>query len=232
MKVWTALLVLGVICLPAYGRSVDACAFNNNILWNMLAGYAGPSNKMERIHDFMANGWRPLDKGSPFFDNTLTTAVWFGYDDIVRRQLGNRNLVDKYGAQSLHVAAAMGRLTEMSMLLDAGVSANAEFHHDGEQFDTPIYAAAQNGCVEAMRLLVMHGADVNQGTSSGTTLLERAVLSRNFGAARFLLRHGYKASVDEKEHVDRILANLGMRPALRPVFWQVDRTDKGDRGKD
>lgn len=216
------------MCLPAYGKPVDACAFNNNILWNMLASYSGPSNKMERIHDFMANGWRGFDRGSPFFDNTLTTAVWFGYDDIVRRLLGNRHMVDMYGAQSLHVAAAMGRLTEMSMLLDAGVSANAEFRHDGEDYDTPIYAAAQNGCMEAMQLLVVHGADVNHRAKMGATLLERAVLSRNFGAARFLLMHGYKARPGEKAHVDEILVDLGMRPGLRSVFWRVDRTAKSD----
>ncbi|MGH2510193.1 MAG: ankyrin repeat domain-containing protein [Ktedonobacteraceae bacterium] len=223
MKILFILVMCGWLSLPVYGKSVDSCAFNKNALWDGLVTYHGPSNKMARINDV-------ITKGGLYFDNALTVAVWFGYDNIIIKLLNNHNIRDKYGPQSLYVAASMGRLTEMSMLLDSGVSVNSQVHYGGGGYATPIYGAAQSGCVAAMQLLVKHGADVNYRGGTRLTLLELAIGGDHLSAGRYLLTHGYKVSEAEKVRVNKILVNLGMIPGLRPIFWRIDRSDKRGEG--
>lgn len=216
MKSMFVLLICGLLSSTAYGKSVDSCAFNKNALWDGLVTYHGPSDKIARINDV-------IKQGGLYFDNELTVAVWFGYDNIIRKLLNDRNIRDKYGAQSLYVAASMGRLTEMALLLHSGVSANAEVSYGGGGRATPIYGAAQSGCVEAMQLLFTHGADVNYRAGTGRTLLELTVGNDHLRAGQSLLTQGYKPSEAEKTRVNKILANLGMAPELRSIFWRVDR---------
>lgn len=212
MKTFCMLLMLWLTSLPVYGKSLDSCAFDRNALWDGLVTYHGPSDKMDRINSVIMNG----GFGSK---NRLSVVVWFGYDKLIEKWLHNHNILDKYGAQSLYLAASMGRLTEMSMLLNAGVSANAIVSYGGGGNATPIFGAAQSGCLEAIQLLVKHGANINYKASTRLTLLELAVGGEHLRAARYLLTHGYNVGSDEKVRVNKILKNLGIEPGLITLFW-------------
>lgn len=187
-------IILSVISFTACAGPVDPCAENGNILWDGLRTYQGPIDRQQRIEDVIGQeAWG--------FDNALTVAVWFGYDDVIRKLVHDRDVLEKYGAQSLYLAASMGRLKEMSLLLDAGVSPNAEI----ENGFTPVYGAAEYGCVQAMQLLVNSGANVNHRANAKWSLLKFAVISNQLDAARFLITHGYLADDAEREKVQRIL---------------------------
>lgn len=200
-------MILALACFTAHAATVDSCAKKSNILWDGLQTYNGPSDKVLRINDVIA-------KGSVGMDNALTVAVWFGYDDVVKKLINKRGMVEKYGAQSLYLAASMGRLTEMSMLIHAGVSTNAEV----KTGLTPIYGATEHGCVQAMQLLVDYGANVNWTANSRWTLLEDAIISRQFDAAKFLLDHGYTANSGEKRRISDILMRIGMSAEYSRIF--------------
>lgn len=225
MRIFTFIL-LALACFAVYARPLDSCARSENVLWEGMRTYNGPADRAARIKDV-------ISKGAIDANNVLTVAVWFGYDDIIKKSLTDRDLVREYGAQSLYLAASMGRLNEMSMLLDAGISPNAEVQGGF----TPIYGAAEHGCVRAMQLLVDSGADVNHRANVRWTLLQDAVISKQFDAARFLIAHGYKTSKDEKKKIDTILRRMGMESKFEYIFGDMRRVrsstdgpDKGDGG--
>lgn len=142
------------------------------------------------------------------FDNPLTVAVWFGYDDVVRELTHDHDLLDEFGGHALYLAASMGRLEEMSLLLDAGVSPNAE-EDDGL---TPIYGAAEHGCVQAMQMLLDAGANLNHRARSRWLLLKFTVFANQFDAARFLIARGYSADDEERRKVQELLHQKGLDP--------------------
>jgi hypothetical protein len=196
------LLIAAIICFfsfPVYAATIDSCTENENALWIGLKTYQGPVDRHERIKDV-------ISKGAWGLDNALTVAVWFGYDDVIEKLLQDRANIEKYGAQSLHLAASMGRLKEMSMLLDAGVLPNSQI----ENGFTPIYGAAEHGCMQAMQLLIDAGEDVNHRANVRWTLLEDAVISKQFDAARFLVTHGYVTDDEEKKKIQEILHRMEM----------------------
>lgn len=200
-------MLLSIVCFSSYAGNIDSCASNGNVLWEGLHSYKGPSDKEKRIKDV-------IDEHAEDFNNALTVAVWFGYDGIIRNLIDNHNVVYKYGPQSLYLAASMGRLHEMSMLLDAGVSPNAEIRNGF----TPIYGAAEYGCVRAMQLLVDSGANVNHRANIQWTLLEDAVISKRFAAARFLVVHSYTVRFREKKRIEKILQQQGNASKYRYIF--------------
>lgn len=213
------LIVLCAIWPPVYAGSLDSCATAGNILWQGVHSYKGPTDRAARIKSV-------IDQKATGLDNVLTVAVWFGYGDIVKKSLKDRDLVNKYGAQSLYLAASMGRLGEMSMLLYAGVSPNAGIHNGL----TPIYGATEHGCVRAMQLLVDSGADVNHKANVGWTLMEDAVISKQFDAARFLMEHGYNASREEKSRVRKILQQISQESKRRYIFGDKSDSARAERG--
>jgi hypothetical protein len=194
---------------PALGGPVDSCANSENTLWKAVQTYQGPVGEEQRIKDV-------ISKEAWGLDNALTVAVWFGYEGTIEKLLQDRVNVDKYGAQSLHVAASMGRLKEMSMLLNAGVPPNFEV----ENGFSPIYGATEHGCMQAMQLLIDAGADVNHRANVQWTILEDAVISRQLEAARFLVAHGYCADDAEKKKIKDILRRMGMDSKYRLIFGE------------
>jgi ankyrin repeat protein len=55
---------------------------------------------------------------------------------------------------------------------------------------TPLLFAAREGCIECMRVLLDHGAQIDLDDPDGTTPLILALLNRNYNAARFLIEAG------------------------------------------
>lgn len=206
-------VILSSTCFVACAGPIDSCTEKDNALWEGLRAYQGPVGKQDRINQVIGQGaWG--------FDNPLTVAVWFGYDDIVEELIRNHELLDKYGGGALYVAASMGRLKEMSLLLDAGVSPDAEI----ENGYTPIYGAADYGCLRAIQLLIDSGASMSHRTNAGRSLLGFAVTSRQFETARYVIKQGYIADEVERRSVEDTLRRMGMDSMFDFIF-EAEKAD-------
>ncbi|HET6957502.1 MAG TPA: ankyrin repeat domain-containing protein [Vicinamibacterales bacterium] len=100
-------------------------------------------------------------------------------------------------------AAARNDVAALRQLLDEG--------HKADESDTswtPLIWAARSGSLDAINILIDHGADVNLPGSTGdnwdATPLQHAILERRPGAVRVLLDRG----ADPIRSADRILAPL------------------------
>jgi hypothetical protein len=89
----------------------------------------------------------------------------------------------------LHDVAYRGDLEMVHKLIDYGVDINAVDVCDR----TPLYQASKGRylrCIDAIRLLLEHSADVNARADNGSTALHRASEGGNLEIVRVLLEHG------------------------------------------
>jgi ankyrin repeat protein len=95
------------------------------------------------------------------------------------------------GVRDLIEAAALGDVHGMSLLVDSGVDVN------GVALDgwTPLTRAAHAGKLEAVKLLLARGADINRGT---VTPLHWAAFRGHLEVARFLVGSGALLKLDPR----------------------------------
>ncbi len=84
--------------------------------------------------------------------------------------------------------------------------------------ETPVFLAAQGNCVEALDVLLRHGADANKPNKEGVSPAVAAVATNSLEALRVLLaakadvsgRAGERAAslATEKRHIDCLLLLL------------------------
>jgi len=89
-------------------------------------------------------------------------------------QLEDVNQVGNFSERPLHVAAARGKLEEISALVDAGADVNAA----GDLGNTPLHEAVGQGHREAVQFLLDHKADPNKKNEFGQTAMEKAELGK------------------------------------------------------
>lgn len=92
------------------------------------------------------------------------------------------------GYQPLALAAFFGHVDIMQFLLRAGVEINALSHNSLQA--APIHSAVAGGQVEAVRLLLDHGADPNTRQTGGMTPLHLAAQKGNLQIVLLLLLNG------------------------------------------
>jgi ankyrin repeat protein len=130
---------------------------------------------------------------------------------------------DAHGNSPLMYAAAVGSLESMRLLLEAGADPNVAnafaatplmwcagdarkvglLLSKGAKVDvrsklgrTPLLiAAAYDGAIEAARLLIQRGADVNARDKSGMSVLEQAASSNHIELVRLLLAKGADVNI-------------------------------------
>lgn len=97
-------------------------------------------------------------------------------DNQIKRNVGGHegdnhdadNLQQTKGQTDLHVAAAIGNIPQLKILLDRGdIDINSK-DSNGWQ---PLHEAVHSGSLEATKLLISHGADVSSRTNNGGTAL-------------------------------------------------------------
>ena len=86
----------------------------------------------------------------------------------------------------LHDAAAIGDIAKVKQILDA---AEAEVDCRDATGNTPFMWAASCGRIDAMRLLLEHGADINAVNDVEDTSLHRACWRSQRDSVKFLLDH-------------------------------------------
>ena len=133
---------------------------------------------------------------------------------------------------ALHLAALHGHEIIMAKLLGAGADPEATNVNREEGLDhfTPLHYAAHKGNLEAIRVLLRAGANVNAGDRSGMTPLMRAIEGRHERAAWVLLGGGARPLATDHNGMDSAAWAARSRMAkLLPVLLEgrdVDATDK------
>ncbi len=92
----------------------------------------------------------------------------------------------------LHSAAAMGRADLIEALLDADGKLIDDLNDRGQ---TPIYLAAKNNQLEAVKLLIRRGADPNLSDAVGTAALHRTSQECSDELIQYLIDNGANAHV-------------------------------------
>ncbi|KAK0644279.1 hypothetical protein B0T16DRAFT_195007 [Cercophora newfieldiana] len=159
-----------------------------------------------------------LDKGADFTEgpdaqgwtSPFHTAVNCGEVEFCRLLLERGAVIssngERHGTHVLHDAASWGHCSVIQLLLalDDGGPVDVRDDHGW----TPLHWAACGGRLEAAKLLVKHGADVNAVAMKGETVLSLAVESGERELVRFLIEHG--ANVNCTAHVAKpLLQRLG-----------------------
>jgi ankyrin repeat protein len=136
-------------------------------------------------------------------DGTTALHRAIGVSDVVKaesliRAGADVNVANRYGVTPLSLAAAEGN----ARLLDALIKAGADVRkadaalHDGR---TLLMLSARTGSVEALRLLLSKGANVNAvETRTGTTALMWAALENRAEAVRLLTNAGADVNARSK----------------------------------
>jgi ankyrin repeat protein len=121
--------------------------------------------------------------------------------DLLISAGANVNAVNRYGVTSLSLAARQGNAALLTALFDAGADLRIADSAEAEG-QTLLMQAARTGSVEAIRLLVAHGADVNaREQRTGTTALMRAAIEDRPAAVSAILAAG--AEIDARSALTR-----------------------------
>jgi serine/threonine-protein phosphatase 6 regulatory ankyrin repeat subunit B len=112
------------------------------------------------------------------------------------------NEKDAFGCTPLTYAMMWPSLDVMELLIEHDADVNIKNTEDG---GTLLHAAAYNGWLDVVQLLVAHGANVHSRDFEGETPLHRAALGRHMDVVSFLVSHGadmYAASKRNKTPQD------------------------------
>jgi uncharacterized protein len=115
--------------------------------------------------------------------------------DLLIRAKANVKATNRFKATPLFLAATNGSAVMIEKLLKAGEDANAVVSEEG---DTVLMMTSRAGKIDALQVLLDHGADVNKANQRGQTPLMWAVAEKNAAAAQFLTAHG--ADVNAQSH--------------------------------
>lgn len=130
----------------------------------------------------------------------LRSACEMGNSDKIKALLkagADPNLPDRFGVYPLfsfmqsYIYRYENKSGILEMLLDAGASPDGGGRQGSSQSGTPLHLAAAFGRLDAVKLLIRHGAkvDILAGQTERTPLLEAAANGHS-GVARFLLESG------------------------------------------
>ena len=113
-----------------------------------------------------------------------------GATELLLKAGAKVNMIDHDGQTATLNAARMGHAAVVSQLVDSGAELNPEI---GEM---PLHAAAENNHVDAVRLLLEGGADVDKADLYGNTALMNAAVAGHADVVSQLLGQGATADLE------------------------------------
>ncbi|XWS72025.1 hypothetical protein CRYUN_Cryun02cG0005200 [Craigia yunnanensis] len=133
----------------------------------------------------------------------------------------------------LHVSAGYDRAEIIKFLLDWQGPEKAELEAKNMYGETPLHMAAKNGCNEAVRLLLAHGAFIEAKANNGMTPLHIAVWysirSDDYATVKTLLEYNADCSAEDNEGMTPI-KHLSKGPGsekLSELFhWHLEEQRK------
>ena len=175
-----------------------------------LCGATGESNQPAVARLLLERGAEPNDAESIFHaaeamnEECLEMLLQHGADvNADPNRYGNRPIYFLFGYRQAH-SGSQTTLQGIRWLLEHGADPNRT---STEEEETALQLAARNGWgVEALRLLLDHGADVHVKRKDGKTAYQLAVLHGNTAGAALLAEHGGETPLDPTE---RFLAACG-----------------------
>lgn len=152
--------------------------------------------------------------------NTLDWMIDSGYDI---------NHEDNYGFTPLFYAVIANNTTAVSVLIKNNVIIN---HAAGEMGRKPIHIAAQFGCLDTMKILIDHGANIDSLDNNFHTPIIISSYYSHSEISAFLLEEGANPSIEDKLGIMVAMRIAYTMPAItREVFNQFVSEDiyQGER---
>lgn len=143
-----------------------------------------------------------MDSSAYMFSDTgpLENAVLFGYKDLVESFAKKDCLIKSEGAVSLYLAASLGRLDIVKILINHGIYVDIP-HESGL---TSLYAAAEFGEVDVFQFLIESGANINHRANVNFTLLQLALVENRKDIVDYLLKSAYKISEEDEVSLEKL----------------------------
>ncbi len=117
----------------------------------------------------------------------------------------------KYCLPAISHAVQMHNISLVNILIEAGANVNTPSRNATNYFNTPLMIAAWSGDYEIVKILVDHGACLNQvDRKNGFTALIKAVFKNEVSIARYLIDKGSDTTIssfEEKTALDYAVAN-------------------------
>jgi ankyrin repeat protein len=109
----------------------------------------------------------------------------------------------------IHSCCYTGNLSELEDLLALGIHNINEIDNYGH---TPLQYAAESGCLEIVKLLLKHGASINDGGRGTGTALHYASRNNHLEIVRELIKQG--ADVNDRDIFGRTPLHLTNYPNI------------------
>lgn len=115
-----------------------------------------------------------------------------------------------YTETPLHVAASLGSVECVKLLLNHGADVRVQF---GDARSTPLHLAADEGSAECTRLLIESGAPADAKNSRGQTALHLAALAQSAETLEILI--AAKASINAEDDSGRTPLHAAVAKSVR-----------------
>jgi uncharacterized protein len=178
-----------------------------------------PRGLSPAMHELYRGKTEEAERLLPDQPNAFEAAA-FGLTDLLRELLDRETALATAfsgdGFTALHLAAFLGHLDTVALLLDRGADPNAVARSEQIGPVQPLHSAAATRQIECARLLIAHGADVNARQAGGYTPLHEAAGNGDVELARLLLEAGAdrEARKDDGQTPADVADEHGHRPAL------------------
>ncbi len=155
-----------------------------------VAATAGDTAALARLLD----GGGSVEERNALGQTLLICAVKGDKAEAVRLLLARHadpNDLSAYGSSALDFAAGAGYADIIKMLLDAGADPNGFRGYDGMGDNrSPVFQAFRSGRVDLVKLLLAHGARLNETNNVGDTALIQAARWPHADVLAFLVEQG------------------------------------------
>jgi ankyrin repeat protein len=159
------------------------------------------SDKVDMVKLLLKKGADPDGLGGA----ALLTAIDGDNLEIVKLLLeggANTDVAENDGTTPLTKAVQRNHTAMVKLLLEKGANPNT--------WSPPLYFAAGQGDVEVVRLLLDHGADINETNANQTTALHQATLNGRAAVVKLLIERG--AKIEAKDQ-------FGATPLHEAAHW-------------
>ncbi|PON50559.1 Notch [Parasponia andersonii] len=157
-----------------------------------------------------------------------------GFQKLLRENPSLLNEGNPVMAQTpLHVSAGYNRAEIVKFLLELPGPQKVELESQNMYGETPLHMAAKNGCNDAARVLLAHGAFIEAKANNGMTPLHLAVWnslhSEDCSTVKTLLEHNADCSAEDNEGktpINHLSKGPGSEKLRELLYWHLEEQRK------
>lgn len=154
------------------------------------SGFQTLSDAESLIDKISKGDYEELLQNPKNYSTILLVATWLEKNDLLEDVLERGapiDVKDACGRSALHLAATIGNVEAIKLLIDHGMQVDA---WENRQKVTPLHCAASKGKLECVKALIAYGADVNAAIKINKSPLHFAVQGLAVSCVKELLEHG------------------------------------------